>query len=898
MIRNKLWSWFHDSEHELSLRTFVLTSLLVVITLSVIFVWDIFIGESVEKLVVLGAAVVALLVIVWLSVRYENPEFGSIVIAVAALLVVFPVEFFTGGGVYGCTPIWFSFTFMYVGLNIRSRWKYLLFPLILVSAIGCYVIACLYPEILTKHDMKTAYLDSIASLVGVGILLYITMSFLLGIYSTEREIAKKQTKEIAELNQSQNRFFSSMSHEIRTPINTIIGLNEMILREDVSDEVAEDAANIQSASKMLLHLINDILDMSKIDSGQMQLSLAPYHTGDMLSDIVGMLWLRAKEKGLEFHIDVAPELPAELYGDEVRIKQILINVLNNSIKYTKQGSVMLSIQCEKKERGITVIYTVTDTGMGIKKESIPYLFTAFRRIDEEKNRYIEGTGLGLSIVKQLVDLMGGKITVNSVYTKGSTFIIEIPQQIVDDTEIGKLDMEKNHALNRRELYHQSFEAPDARILVVDDNASNLLVVTKLLRDTKVEIQTASSGEEALKKTLDTLYHVIFMDHMMPEMDGIECLHKIRGQSGGLNKTTKVVALTANAGGDMKALYEREGFDGYLLKPVSGEALENELHRLLPKELVSELYTNKEVVAESISWMNEHRKKIAVAITTDSVSDIPKELIEKYHIAVLPHMVVTQEGIFKDGMEIEARGLLSYMEDEKKTVRTVSPDVAAHEAFFAEQLTRANNIIHVSISGSVEHSGYPEAMEAAKVFENVTVFDTGHLSSGEGLMVLEACRMAEAGKTPEEIIERLERMKTQVHTTFIVDSLDFLARAGQVAPGVARMTKVLMVHPVLTLKNGNMVMKRAYLGTKDRSWRKYISSAFNMLAPIDHRILFITYAGLTKRELEEIREEVRKTERFMEIYFQKASPAIAVNCGPGTFGLIFQTEEKRGKLYEN
>ncbi|MBR1740864.1 MAG: DegV family EDD domain-containing protein, partial [Lachnospiraceae bacterium] len=627
----------------------------------------------------------------------------------------------------------------------------------------------------------------------------------------------------------------------------------------------------------------------------MQLSLAPYHTGDMLSDIVGMLWLRAKEKGLEFHIDVAPELPAELYGDEVRIKQILINVLNNAIKYTKEGSVTLSIECEKRKRGeekeIKIIYTVRDTGMGIKKESIPHLFTAFRRVDEERNRYIEGTGLGLSIVKQLVDLMGGKITVNSVYTKGSTFIIEIPQEIVSQKTLGKLDVEQKHSLNRREHYHQSFEAPDARILVVDDNASNLLVVSKLLRDTKVVLHTAASGEEALKKTLDMEYHLIFMDHMMPEMDGIECFHKIRIQIGGRNKMTKIVALTANAGSEMKELYEREGFDGYLLKPVTGEALENELLRLLPKELVSVTSTNREVVEESVSWMERHQKKSSVLISTESVADLPKELIERYQIAVLPHMVTTEDGIFQDGLEIESRGLLAYMEDENHVAGTMSPGVEAHEAFFAEQLTKANNIIHVSISSKVENSGCPAAMEAAKVFENVSVIDTGHLSSGQGLMVLEACRMAEAGKNPAEIIERLERMKTQVHTSFIVDNLDYLARANQISKRIARITKVLMVHPVLALKNGKMVVRRIHFGTKERSWERYISSAFDVLAIVDHGILFVTYVGLTKKELDKIRSEVQKRHTFKEIYFQKASPAIAVNCGAGTFGLIFQTEGK-------
>ena len=306
-------------------------------------------------------------------------------------------------------------------------------------------------------------MDSFISLLLTMSAVSIMITFVLRLYKLENEKSQARKKEIEELNASQNHFFSSMSHEIRTPINTIIGLNEMILREDVSSEVAEDAANIQSASKMLLHLINDILDMSKLESGQMTLSSEPYNIGDMLSDVVGMLWIRAKEKGLEFHVDLEPDMPAGYLGDEVRMKQILINVLNNSIKYTKTGSVTLSIQSEEREDGIAnVIYTITDTGIGIKKENIPYLFTAFKRVDEERNKYIEGTGLGLSIVKQFVDMMGGKITVNSVYTKGSTFIIEIPQRITDESAVGEFGIENRAALKEKKVYHKSFEAPDAR----------------------------------------------------------------------------------------------------------------------------------------------------------------------------------------------------------------------------------------------------------------------------------------------------------------------------------------------------------------------------------------------------------------------------------------------------
>ena len=292
---------------------------------------------------------------------------------------------------------------------------------------------------ITKQNAFLNFLVFTIFQLAMGIVMLYTK------YCLHREIvtANRQHLEIEKLNKAQNGFFSNMSHEIRTPINTIIGLNEMILREDVSEEVMEDAANIRSAGKLLLNLINDILDMSKIQSGRMQLINGPYQTGEMLSDLVGMMWIRAKEKKLEFRVDVSPDLPNELIGDDVRIKQILINVLNNAIKYTKEGSVSLSVQCEyTDENTCNMIYSVTDTGVGIKPEDIPYLFSAFKRVDEDSNKHIEGTGLGLSIVKQLVDLMGGKVTVNSVYTKGSTFIIEIPQVCENQEKMGQYNFDK------------------------------------------------------------------------------------------------------------------------------------------------------------------------------------------------------------------------------------------------------------------------------------------------------------------------------------------------------------------------------------------------------------------------------------------------------------------------
>lgn len=699
--------------------------------------------------------------------------------------------------------------------------------------------------------------------------------------------AEKQRKEIVMLNKSQNSFFSNMSHEIRTPINTIIGLNEMILREDVSEEVIEDAVNIKAAGKLLLSLINDILDMSKFQSGSMQLLIEPYRTGDMLSDIVGMLWNRANDKKLDFNVDVSPDIPAELVGDEVRIKQILINVINNAIKYTKEGSVSLSVQCEiKEDKTCNMIYTVTDTGIGIKSEDIPYLFSAFKRVDETATKHIEGTGLGLSIVKQLVDLMGGKITVNSIYKKGSTFIIEIPQRIEREGSVGKYDFAKAGSAGRKKEYLPRFEAPDGRILVVDDNEANLMVVSKLLRDTKVRIDTASSGADALRKTLNIKYDVIFMDHLMPEMDGVECRRKIKEQTGGRCRECPIVILTANADEENRALYERENFDGYLVKPVSGEALENELYNHLPKEIVNITGNRSEIAQESISWMNSARKRKSIVITTESVADLTPELIEKYGIAVLPHKVRTEEGLFRDGKEIETLGILKYMEDPDHVVLPQGPTIRESEEFFAKQLAYANNVIHISISSKIEHSGYEPAREASKSFDNVFVIDSSHLSSGQGLMAIEAARMAEEGLSPEQIVKELEGIKKKIRTSFIVDNLDFLARAGQVGSGTANVVKSLMGRPVLEMKKGKLGLGMTYFGTREKAWKAYINSALSRGSSIDTRILFVTYVGINKRETDWIREQIERQMHFDEICFKQASPAIAVNSGPGTFGLLY------------
>ena len=872
------------------------------------FVWDIYIlmilgGASFSKCAdihIMIVMAVLITILTFCAIRFHKiPKIAPIITFLLVLIVIPEVIATSTDVLKSGSFMWFIAGSLYIIIIYEKKLRILFLGIELFWAVFIYGVTYISYFLgwssgaATKNYVPELanYISSFSAFLIVCGMVIFMVSYQMKLQKEAMNKIRTQNEEIDSLNKAQSRFFSSMSHEIRTPINTIIGLNEVTLRENASPQINENAANIQSAGKMLLHLINDILDMSKIESGQMELTLAPYQTGSMLSDIVNMLYLRAKEKNLEFSVQVAPDLPMELIGDEMRIRQILINIINNAIKYTAEGSVSLSIECEKRDKEMAnIVYSITDTGMGIKKESIPYLFTAFKRVDEEKNKHIEGTGLGLSIVKELVDLMGGKITVNSIYTKGSTFIVEIPQRISNQDAIGALNMKRHKDLSMRREYHQTFEAPDAKVLVVDDTAANLLVAKKLLSETKVSITTVSSGQLALQKTMENFYHVIFMDHLMPHMDGIECMHKIKNQIGGQCKNSAIIALTANAGPGSAALYEREGFDAYLVKPVTGMALENMLRGHLPAELVNLTGSNKEILEESLSWSSAQKKKAPVLITTESVADLPEELAEQMGIHILPHMVETTAGLFQDGIEIEQQGLLSYMEKRHALVNTKSPNVDAHEEFFAQQLAYANHIVHISISSLVAGSGCPAAMEAAEAFDNVSVIDTGHLSSGQGLLAIVAARLAREGKRQDEIMAKVEQMKSCTHTSFIVDNLDYMSLNKQVEPFIARLTKSLMMRPVLTMKKGKIGVGSIYFGSRERAWRKYITKVLNPLMPIDRSILFVTYVGLTTADLKNIKEQIDGIMSFNQIIFQKASPAIAVNCGPGTFGLLYMTEK--------
>ncbi|MCM1056606.1 MAG: response regulator [Firmicutes bacterium] len=397
---------------------------------------------------------------------------------------------------------------------------------------------------------------------------------------------EKAKDEAVRANEAKSLFLSNMSHEIRTPINAVLGMNEMILRECTDEQLLSYAANIQSSGKTLLFLINDILDMSKIESGKMEIVRVDYAFADLLIDLWNVIFLRAQEKGLTLSFSLDETMPKTLHGDDVRIKQIVTNLLTNAVKYTPQGGVEVRAAYEKTgEEQIDLILSVQDTGMGIKEEDMGKLFESFQRLDEEKNRNIEGTGLGMNITMSLLKLMDGDMKVESEYGKGSTFTVTIPQKVVCGDPTGSFTEIKGRQEQNYLKKQQIFEAPEASVLVVDDNDMNRKVFQALLKRTKMKITTADSGKQCLELVKKEHFHIIFMDHMMPEMDGIETLHALRRLSDFPNEDTPVIVLTANALSGAREAYLQEGFADFLTKPVDGDLLEQTVAMYLPRNLI-------------------------------------------------------------------------------------------------------------------------------------------------------------------------------------------------------------------------------------------------------------------------------------------------------------------------
>ena len=440
---------------------------------------------------------------------------------------------------------------------------YLLIALVLVTLVAVGILALIFISMglksLTVSDLNVKLSETT--------------------YQTEKAIAESQAK---------SAFLSNMSHEIRTPINAVLGMNEMILRECKDESILEYSASIKTAGDTLLGLINDILDFSKIEADKMEIVPVEYELSSVLNDLVNMVRTRAEAKDLELKLDFDSSTPNLLFGEEIRVKQIITNILTNAVKYTEKGSITFIVKYGEamgEPDHIMLDVRVIDTGIGIKKEDIDRLFIKFDRIEQERNRNIEGTGLGMAITQSLLRQMGSMLHVDSEYGKGSTFRFSLKQKVVSRDPIGDYtEAAKKHIYDGKE-YHEKFEAPDASVLVVDDTDMNLIVFKSLLKSTKMNIETAVDGFGCLDKSREKKYDIIFLDHMMPNKDGIQTLKEMRANPADKNHDTPVICLTANAISGARETYINAGFDNYITKPIDSAKLEEMLIEYLPPEKI-------------------------------------------------------------------------------------------------------------------------------------------------------------------------------------------------------------------------------------------------------------------------------------------------------------------------
>lgn len=473
-------------------------------------------------------------------------------------------------------------TLFIISLNIIRDYRQGLIGEVRIAGVGFGGLA-----VSVVAEIIYLYLDKAASLglfLSMGILFFIMSISTYTVVEMVKD--EKRQREAVMENAAKSKFLATMSHEIRTPINSVLGMNEMILRESQESNILSYSQNISRAGDMLLSIVNDILDFSKIEAGKMKIVPVNYDLGSVLNDVYQMTNVRAEEKGLQFHVNLDKTLPRGYFGDEIRIKQVITNLLTNAVKYTPEGSIEFSIAGIDVNDGVeTLSIAVKDTGIGIRPEDIEHLFESFQRLDEVKNRGKEGTGLGLAITSGILKVMGSELQVESEYGKGSTFFFQLQQKIVDERPIGEITSRCLPGDSILEKRKSNFIAPKARILIVDDNLMNLEVMKALLGRTKAIVEVADSGEQALNMSRKQEYDIVFMDHMMPGMDGIETLHQ-------MEQKKIVIALTANAISGAKEFYLQEGFDDYLTKPILYDNLEAMILRYLPERLIEECSTEE------------------------------------------------------------------------------------------------------------------------------------------------------------------------------------------------------------------------------------------------------------------------------------------------------------------
>ena len=533
-------------------------------------------------------------------------------------------------------------------------------------------------------------------------------------------------------------FLANMSHELRTPINTILGLNELILRESQEEAVKEYARDIRQAGNILLALVSDILDFSKLEADKMELTEGIYDVSSLLNDLINSISVQQRRKKLDLVLEIAQDVPYKLFGDEIHIRQIIGNLLSNAVRYTEKGKITLHLSWKEVTKDSIEIYVIVkDTGIGIKDEDIPKLFKAFQRMDSTIRSKDDRTGLGLAITQRLIEMMGGKLEVQSVYGKGSAFSFKIIQKVVDREPLGDFEKQYRESLRSIEDYHEKFIAPMGRILIVDDNAMNLAVAQGLLKGTRLQIDVAASGEECLELIKRKTYHLICMDHMMPVMDGVQTLHAIRALEGNPSRDIPVIALTANAVAGARELYLKEGFQDYLTKPIDADKFENMLIEYLPDNVVY-LTNNREVsdefepqdaeefdIRESQLYLMGFNLRNGLRYMGGDKSLYGK-VLHDFHSILQEKETALKDFLQKGDMP----GYTIIVHSLKGNARSVGADDLADEAFELEKMAKAGQLEDVSVRSPILFSMMKNMRNSLRVYLETEAAEEEKAQTGE------------------------------------------------------------------------------------------------------------------------------------------------------------------------
>ena len=889
----KLLQLINNTEDDLKermLRTIILGGELACIFASV----EIFLVMEVNNLMltIIMIMILFMIGIFFVTFKFKRYELAATLLGGVIVFLVMPPMFILSGGIEGGASVWLGLGVLYIFVMFSGLKMYLFLTACIITYAVTYYFAYAYPQyVIAMPSIEIAHFDAWFSVLVVGTIGGGILKAHMNVFEKEHELNLKQREELKNNQNARNAFFANMSHEIRTPINTIIGLNEMIIRESREEKTKEYAKDIQIASSMLLNQVNDILDFSQMEMEKMHIVPAKYKTKELFGDLIELIRLRIERKNLELYVDIDPDLPRVLLGDEKRLKQIFLNLLDNAVKYTQEGSITFGVKAEEYEKGkVYLKVTVADTGIGIRNEDLEHIYDSFARADEKRNRRIMGTGLGLSITKELVTLMGGEINVDSIYTKGTIFTIIISQDVVDNAPIGEIDFLQT-AKGTSETYKPMFEAPEARILVVDDNPMNLLVTSKLLEGTGVQIDKASGGIECLKMTKKKFYHVILLDYMMPDMDGQQTMKEIRTQENGRCHESWIIALTGNAMFGAGKMYYEQGFDGYVEKPIEGKLLEKEILEALPPAIVK-YHAKEEASLKTESRILEimRNKRKRILITSDCVCDLPQDMLEEYGIEIMHLYVKTPYGRFKDVVEIDSDNLTQFVSKDRSRAIPDSVTIEEYEEFFAKTLSLAEQVIHFAVSSRCGES-YNVAVKAAKGFDHVRVIDSGQVSGGQGLLVMHAAKMAKEGQRVEKICEEIEKIKSNVRISFIMPSAYIFAQRGRAAALTAQACEKLQLHPMGEMRQNKAVLTMLWGGTLESTRMKAIRWSLRHKRRVKRDIVYIIHAGCSVKELEKVKQEVLQQVAFEKVEILKASFTTACNAGVGTVGIAF-FENKR------